>query len=257
MLIAKRQARIVSMVRAAQYVSTETLAREFDVSNETIRRDLLQLERNGVLHRVHGGAASAESRPIHEPSFERRTQLATAEKTRIGQAAAKLVRSGQTIVIDVGTTALAVAHALPADLEGTVVTNSLLVANELAGRRGLDVVVACGRLRVGDMALSNVSTTEFFSKIWADIAFVASGGLHADVGLTGYHMDEVAVRQQILLNSARSYVLADSEKFGRLANYKVADLDILTSVIADRAPEGTLATALAAAGVQVLLADQV
>lgn len=251
-LAAERHARIVEIVRSAQIVSTEDLVRELDVSGETVRRDLLTLEGRGLLTRVHGGAVTIE--PMgSEPSFEHRTQHGTAAKTRIGEAAATLVRDGQTIMLDVGTTALAVATALPADLTATVVTNSLVVAAELAGRPGLELLVSGGRVRAGDLALSGPPTAALFAKLHPDIAFLGSGGLHPEAGLTDFYLDEVHVRQTVLRNARRSYALVDAEKFGRIATYEVTDLHALTGVIVDRKPEGSLMQALTELGTEIHL----
>jgi DeoR family fructose operon transcriptional repressor len=252
-LAAERHARIVERVRSAQIVSTDALVRELRVSGETIRRDLVALENRGLLTRVHGGAASTEPTVRQEPSFEQRALLGTTAKNRIGEAAATLVRNGQIIMIDVGTTALAVARALPVDLTATVVTNSLVVATELANRPGLDVLVSGGRVRSGDLALSNATTAGFFAKVYPDIAFLGSGGLHAEAGLTDYYLDEIEPRQTVIRNARRSYVLVDAEKFGRVAGHHVCDLDALSGVIVNKKPEGALAAALAEVGAEICL----
>src|SRR5690606_35431739 len=111
------------------------------------------------------GAASTDADVSQEPPFEQRSQLATEAKERIGRAAATLVQDGQTIMLDVGTTAVAVARALPSKLKATVVTNSLVVASELADRPGLEVLICGGKVRAGDLAVSNMYATDFLATI--------------------------------------------------------------------------------------------
>ncbi|RKT87110.1 DeoR family transcriptional regulator, glycerol-3-phosphate regulon repressor [Saccharopolyspora antimicrobica] len=254
MLAVERHALITEMVRSAQIVSTDTLMRELAVSGETIRRDLVALEERGVLTRVHGGAASTEPPISQEPPVEQRRRLGAGNKNKIGRAAASLVRDGQIIMIDVGTTAVAVARALPAGLSATVLTNSLVVASELADRAELDVLVSGGRVRSGDLALSNATAAGFFAETYPDIAFLGSGGLHPEAGLTDYHLEEIAVRRTVLANAHRSYALVSSEKFGRIAGHHVCSLDQLTGVVVDTEPTGDLRNALSEAAVDVVTA---
>ncbi|WP_019634946.1 DeoR/GlpR family DNA-binding transcription regulator [Actinomadura atramentaria] len=233
MLPAERHAQIVEALRDNRVVSTEEFGRLLGVSAETVRRDLKELERRGALVRVHGGATARDGGTGEEPPFTERAGIASAAKTAIGRAAAALVRPGQTVVIDVGTTAVAVARALPAEFRGTVATCSLQVAAELAGRPGVDVLVAGGRVRAGDLACSGAQAVAFFADLHADVAFLGSGGLDAATGLTDFHLDEVATRRVILGTALRSYVLADSGKFGRVAPHRVCGFDAFDGLVTE------------------------
>ncbi|WP_263422359.1 DeoR/GlpR family DNA-binding transcription regulator [Arthrobacter sp. StoSoilB5] len=218
-------------------VSTEDLAQSLSVSNETIRRDLALLEKRGLLSRVHGGAtAPLPLPPGEEPPFAERANVAGEAKDRIGKAAATLLKPGQFIVLDVGTTALSVARSIPTDFRGTVATSSLLVAIELSNHPNLVVHVAGGRLRGGDMALSNSNAQNFFRDLHPDIAFLGSGGVDAKAGLTDYYLEEAAARKVIVQNSAVSYILADSSKFGRVARHRVSGLNELAGLITESEP---------------------
>jgi Transcriptional regulators of sugar metabolism len=242
-------------LRLSRVVSTDELARELMVSLETIRRDLVVLERRGVLSRVHGGATAPAGRMAGEEApFTERAGSAAEAKARIGRAAAGLVRSGQTIVIDVGTTAVQVARALPADFTGTVATCSLLAAAELAERPGVEVLVCGGRLRGGDLAVSNAIAEAFFADLYPDIAFLGSGGVDAAAGLTDYHLDEVAVRRVIANNATCSYVLADSSKFGRVARHRVAGVEEFAGFLTEAEPPAHLRAAIERQGGVILLA---
>jgi len=253
MLAAERRGRLTEMVRAAGAATTEDLARDLGVSTETIRRDLLALDRQGVLARVHGGATVRDPLEVdNEPPYEERTSASLASKQRIAHRAAMMVPSGSTVMIDVGTTALLVARELPRSLEATIVTSSLRVATELADRPGLQLLLSGGRVRAGDLALSNATAVEFFRQIHFDLALLGSGGIHSTAGLTDYYLDEAAVRQVIIANSRRSYALADSNKFERIAPHRVASFGEISGVIVDRAPVDPLLTALRAAGAEVI-----
>lgn len=254
MLAAERRARILDELRGTRVVSTEELARSLSVSGETIRRDLTGLEQQGLLARVHGGAALAQSRPAgEEASFAERAASEGEAKDRIGRAAAALVKPGQLIVIDVGTTAARVARALPMDLTATVATCSLLAAIELAERPNLEVLVCGGRLRGGDLALSNTIAHAFFADLNPDIAFLGSGGVDARAGFTDFHLDEALVRKTIVANAAASYVLADATKFGRVARYRVAGWPSVTGLITDQEPPASISTAITGAGGRILV----
>ncbi|MEV7010538.1 DeoR/GlpR family DNA-binding transcription regulator [Streptosporangium sp. NPDC051022] len=254
MLPAERHTRIGEALRASRVVSTDELARDLGVSAETIRRDLVLLERRGKLARVHGGATIALGQAAGEEApFPERAGTAAEAKKRIGRAAATLTHPGQTIVIDVGTTAVDVARALPLDFSGTVATCSLLVAAELSERPDVEVLVCGGRLRGGDLALSNSVAQAFFADLNPDIAFLGSGGVDAVTGLTDYYLDEIAVRRTIHRNAARSYVLADSSKFGRIARHRVAGMDEFTGLITEAEPPPSIRDAVTRGGGVIVL----
>lgn len=253
MLPVARHDAIVSLVNGAQTVSTDDPVARLGVSAETVRRDLALLEHRGALRRVHGGAASVLGRGA-EPTFTERIVIGHGAKTAIAQAAVGLIESGQTVVIDLGTTAVAVARAIPGTFQGTIVTPSLLVAIELAGRPGVDVLVSGGRVRGGDMACSNSHATALFTDLYADIAFVGSGGVDAIAGLTDYHRDEIDARRAVIRNAGRSYILADSSKLDRVAPHRVCDLDAVTGLITDAVDCPAVTAVIEGAGGVVLTA---
>jgi DeoR/GlpR family transcriptional regulator of sugar metabolism len=158
-----------------------------------------------------------------EPPYSVRVAADSAAKQRIGQLAASLVTTGQTVVFDVGTSVLAVARALPANFSGVAVTCSLVAAGALATRPGVQVLIAGGRVRPGDLAVSNAHTVAFFEEIHADVAFLGSGCVSADEGLTDFYVDEIATRCVIIANTATNYVLADSSKLGKVARIAFAE----------------------------------
>ncbi|MGB3483600.1 MAG: DeoR/GlpR family DNA-binding transcription regulator [Mycobacterium sp.] len=252
MLPVERHEAIVEAISTAPAVSTDELVRRLGVSAETVRRDLALLEERGALRRVHGGAAPVANRRGIEPSYSERAMIGHQAKVQLARVAAGLLEDGQTVVIDIGTTAVAVAQAIPRSFTGTVATPSLPVAVELADRPGIEVLLAGGRVRAGDLACSSAFTTAFFAGIYPDIALLGSGGVHAEAGLTDFHLDEIDVRRTIIANSARSYILADSSKVGQVAPYQVCDLSAVTGLITDNNTDTDVAAAIERAGGVVL-----
>ncbi|OON82858.1 DeoR/GlpR family DNA-binding transcription regulator [Streptomyces tsukubensis] len=257
MLPTERHRRISTAVERSGTISTEELAERLAVSAETVRRDLAQMERQGLLVRVRGGAATSAAVPGlsgEEAPFTERSASSPRAKTAIGRAAAELIRPGMTVVIDVGTTALQVARALPYEFRGTVVSPSLLVAAEISTRPHAEVLIPGGRLRSGDQVLSGALTVEFFTGLYADLAFLGSGGIDATAGVTDFHHEENATKRAILARAALCYVLADGDKYGRVAPHRVCGFADCAGLIADRAPDAALVEAVESAGGVVITA---
>ena len=254
MLPTQRRQAILAQVRRQSAVSADDLAREFGVSVETIRRDLRRLGEKGLLDRVYGGATRPAGRSS-EGSFAARSMRRMTAKRAIAQRAASLIEPGETVVIDVGTTALEVARALPASFEGRVLTNSVPVAMELSGRREGEILLCGGQVRHGAGACAGAPAEAFFAEFYADKAFLGSGGVHAEAGLTDYYPSEVVVRRTIIGHTAACYVLADSSKLGTIAVHRVCPLDRVTAVLTDDQGESSAHEALANAGVTVLRAS--
>jgi len=218
----------------------------------------------GALTRVHGGGTTTqmgveEEAPFtpcapQEAPFTLRASKGAPAKQTIGHLAAQLVSSGQTIILDVGTTALAVARALPISFQGVVATCSLLVAAELAKRPMIEVLVSGGRVRAGDLSLSNAQTLDFFTDLRADIAFLGSGGVSAASGITDYHLDEVATRRVIISNASRSFILADSGKLDFVAPHRVCSLAEVSGLITEGSVPASVITALERTGGTIISA---
>ena len=254
MLPTQRRQAILAQVREQAAVSAEDLSRQFAVSVETIRRDLRRLQRAGLLERVYGGAARPSGRSS-EGSFAARSGRHTERKRAIAALAASLVEPEETIVIDIGTTALEVARVLPAGFRGRVLTNSVPAAMELSGRGDIELLLCGGQIRPGDGACSGAHAEAFFAEFYADRAFLGSGGVHPEAGLTDYYPAEVVVRRTIIAHTAKSYVLADSSKLGVIAVRRVCELDQVEGVITDDAENAGAYAELAAGGARLLRAE--
>jgi DeoR family transcriptional regulator, fructose operon transcriptional repressor len=254
MLPTQRRQAILAQVRERAAVSAEDLARQFGVSVETIRRDLRSLQERGLLERVYGGATRPSGRSS-EGSFAARSVRNIERKRAIAALAASLVQPEETVVIDVGTTGLEVARALPPSFRGRVLTNSVPAAMELSARSDVELLLCGGQVRAGDGACAGAHAESFFAEFYADRAFLGSGGVHPDAGLTDYYPAEVVVRRTIIGHTAATYVLADSSKLGEIAVHRVCTLDHLTAVLTDDAENAPAFAALAAAGLTLLRAQ--
>ncbi|MFE7135694.1 DeoR/GlpR family DNA-binding transcription regulator [Streptomyces sp. NPDC057638] len=257
MLPAERHRRISALVQRVGTISTDDLADRLQVSAETVRRDLGQMERRGVLRRVRGGAASlAVVRGIggEEASYADRSASQLPAKAAIGAAAARLIQPGMTVVIDMGTTAVEIARALPADFRGIVATPSLHVAGVVAALPQAHVLLPGGRLRGGDLVLAGPQTVDFFGELNADLAFLGSGGVEPGAGVTDFHFEEIFTKKRILATSVRSYVVADGSKWGRVAGHRVCAVDAGAGIITDPSAPVELVDAVRGAGCEVIIA---
>ena len=249
----ERRLVIVERVRSRALVKPAELADELGVSIETIRRDLVALEEDGLVRRVYGGATGTTARAF-EPTFEKRLMCHRDRKMAIGRLAASLIRPDDTLILDIGTTVAELTGGLPLAYRGIVLTNSLLVANDLAGRDGIEVITSGGRVRSGDLACFGPVSEAFFRDHFADKAFMGAGGVHADMGLTDFYPDEIASRRVILEHAVERYVLADSSKLGQVAFGKVCDLAALNAVITDDHADAAAVARLEEAGLTVMIA---
>lgn len=250
----ERRLAIATAIRRQPLVRAGELAHQLGVSVETVRRDLMALENQGVLERVYGGARGVPVRTFEPPVGERRLKELAAKRA-MATLMVSMLSPGNTVILDVGTSVGEVARQIPWDFRGRILTPSLPVAAALDGHEGVEVLVSGGQVRRGDMALSGRQAERFVGDFYVDKAVLGSGGVHALAGLTDYYPAEVAVRQVILGHAAESYVLADATKVGHVALCKVCDLREVTAVVTDSRVTPEALAELEAAGATVLVAD--
>lgn len=232
MLPTERRLKILKEIQIGGLVSADRLGELFNVSLETVRRDLRDLEREGLLQRVYGGAVGPEVRTT-EVAFEQRRIEHRDRKRLIAETAVAMVQSGETIFIDAGSTCLEFARALAPDWSGRVLTDSLLVAIELSSRPNAEVILTGGQVRSGNLSCSGPYGMALHEEFYVAQAFVGAGGVHPDAGLTDYHPGEGSLRRQWLKRAAAFYVLADSAKLGVIAPYWVAPIEEVTALVTD------------------------
>ena len=226
-----RHSEILTIAREAGKVTVEGLATHFNVTAQTIRRDLGELCDVGQLTRVHGGAMIPSG--VIALGYEDRRSLASQEKDAIARMVAQQIPDGVSIFMNIGTTTEAVARALLKHRNLMVITNNLNVANILATSPNSEVIVAGGILRRADGALVGDVTAEFIGQFKVDYAIIGSAAVDPDGSLLDYDFREVRVAQAIIKNARKSYLVADHTKFKMVAPVRIASLADLDGFFTD------------------------
>lgn len=248
----ERQQEILRLAREAGRVEVVLLAERFQVTAETVRRDLTALDRSGLLRRVHGGAVPA-GRLGFEPDLTAREATAAGEKDRIAAAALAEVPAGGSVILDAGSTVARLAAALPVETALTVVTHALPIAARLADHTGIDLHLVGGRVRHRTRAAVDAWALRSYAEIHADVLFLATNGFTAEGGLTTPDLAEAAVKRAAIAAARRVVLLADSAKAGqeRFARFgSFAEVDLL---ITDTGLAPAHKAAIEAAGTEVAL----
>jgi DeoR/GlpR family transcriptional regulator of sugar metabolism len=247
-----RRALIEERVLDAGEVEFGALASELGVSEMTIRRDIDVLEERGILRRVAGGAIAFAGRG-NEPPYRARALAAVGEKQDIAAGIVGLLHRRETVIVDSGSSALAVARAIRGRaLNLTVVTPSLLAALELADDPGTDVVLLGGRLRQGELSLIGSDTLEGLGRYNCDTFVMGIAGLDAVKGASDYHQEEAAVKRAGIDAANRVIVAADASKLGSVYLARVAPLTALDILVTDGADDHPTILAAKKAGVEVV-----
>lgn len=259
MYATERQQIIATLVADVGRVSVVDLSERFDVTTETVRRDLAALETSGHVRRVHGGAVALDRASTREPSLSERREQHGGAKTAVGRAAMRAFGEAfrGSVYLDAGTTTAAVATELArrsdaSDLD--VVTHSLAIANDLAAATLGSLTVIGGRVRGLTVAAVGADTVHAIESLRPDIAIIGTNGISAEFGLSTPDGDEAAVKRAIVRSARRVIVVADADKFDRELLVGFAALDDIDVLVTDEAPTGELAAALAAAAVEVWVA---
>lgn len=253
MYAAERQQRIVAEARRAGRVEVTALADSLGVAAETVRRDLTALERRGSLRRVHGGAIPVERLEV-EPTLATRSGRLTEVKRRIAARALDELPGGGSIILDAGSTALAVAEMLPPDIDLTVVTNSLAAATVLSTHPGITLYVLGGRVRGTTGAAVGDWATGALADVTVDIAILGTNGLSVARGLTTPDQSEALVKRAMVGAARRCVLLTDSSKAGDDHLHRFAQLTDIDLVITDTDLDDDVAAEIRAAGPEVVTA---
>jgi DeoR family fructose operon transcriptional repressor len=255
-LPAGRKAQLAAYVAETGQVTVGELAERFGVSIDTVRRDLDQLSADGVLVRTYGGAVSLSTISRTDRAVDQRLTLQEQEKEKIATLAAALVQDGSTIMINGGTTTLALARELRQHRDLTVATNNLLVPGALPPSAIRDIYFFGGAVR--SMTLATIGPVSFRGNggaeldISCDLALIGVGAIDADAGYTTSNLAEAAMMQEMIARAARVAILADTSKFGRRLFATVSELGSADYLITDAMPPPALRDALTAAGVELI-----
>jgi DeoR/GlpR family transcriptional regulator of sugar metabolism len=228
MLTTERKALILDRIRKGGRLVAKEFAEEFSLSEDTVRRDLRDMAAEGLLTRVHGGAL-----PIQPdlPDFTARRGVASSEKQRLGGKAAQMIKPGQIIFLDGGTTNAELARALPKTFVFTVVTHSPTIAAELEHHPTAEVVLIGGRLYKHSMVAVGAVASAAISAIRPDIFFLGATALHPRHGFSTGDFEEAAIKRQVAAQSAETWILATKEKLDAASPVTIMPLEAATGVV--------------------------
>lgn len=251
---AKRHDQLLELLVENEAASVSELASRLGVSEVTMRRDLLQLEADGYLKRVHGGAVRAGGRSFGRP-YRLREGSAVQRKQAIAAAAAELVCSGDAIALDGGSTVTLMINYLGHVNNLTIVTANLRTAWEVSQARALakplKLIIAGGSVRPDELSVSGMSALEQCRNLRVDMAFIGVAGVEVHAGFTDYDYDDAAVKRAIIQGARRVVALADSSKIGVQTLAVVADLPQVDLLITDDAADPSAVVGLEQAGLHV------
>jgi len=248
-----RQSQIVDLVRQEGYVTVETLAERFQVTPQTIRRDISLLQDRALLRRFHGGVTAPGS--VENFAYSTRQVLCLEEKRRIARLAARQVPDNASLFLNIGTTTEEVARALLGHRGLRVITNNINVANILYSNASCEVIVAGGVVRARDGGIVGEATLDFVRQFKVDVGIIGISGIDGDGTLLDYDYREVRVARAIIDNSRQVFLVADHTKFGRNAMVRLASIGEVHALFTDRTPPAPFGEAIAATSCRVHVAD--
>jgi DeoR/GlpR family transcriptional regulator of sugar metabolism len=251
MLTSQRKKAILDALRRDGQVLANELSARFEVSEDTVRRDLRELAAEGLLQRVHGGALPASPAVA---SFARRQEMESDAKRRIARCAAEMIAPGQVVIVDGGTTSALLVEQLPADLAATIVTHSPSVAVALAEHASIEVVLIGGRLYKHSIVTVGAAAVEAMSHVNADLYFMGVTGVHPGAGLSTGDFEEAHVKRALAARAAETVVLASAAKLNAASAYRIGGIELAQTIIVERDTDAKLTDPLEAAGIGVLRA---
>ena len=229
MLREERQSYILNQVTLHNKVRTTDICAALNVSLDTVRRDLTELEKEGKLEKVHGGAISTS---FHYP-FQQLEVYARDKKQAIAQKALHLIKDGMVVLFGGGTVMLELARVIPENLRGTIFTVSPLVALEIAQRSTVEVLLIAGRLARNSYICTGSSVVRQLSEIQADLCFLGTNGLTLKEGITDHDWEVVQVKKSMIQSAKKTAVLTISEKLDTVHKLQVCNLNSIDYLITE------------------------
>ena len=249
MLTNTRKQYILEALTRDGEVTAKGLSQALGLSEDTIRRDLRDMAQEGLLQRVYGGALPASPAVV---DFAGREEILTESKIAIGRAAAAMIKDGQVVILDGGTTAVQVARHLPKNLQATMVTHSPNIAMELLNYPQIEIVLIGGRLFKHSIVSVGAAAIEAIRHIRADIYFMGVTGIHAKEGLSTGHLEEAYIKHALCKQAAETFVLASREKIGAASQYVVTALANVSGMIVEEAVSDDVLAPFVALGLTVI-----
>lgn len=248
---AERQKKMMEYIEANTSAQIHELAEKFHVSEATVRRDLDDLDQQGALKRTHGGAIKVDRSTAYESMYSEKIGQMLEEKHRIANSAAQMVHTGDTVLIDSGTTTFFIAQALSHHENLTIITNDLYIAYQTPLHPSSTLIVTGGTRRQGRQELVGTVTENFIRDTHVDIAFIGVDGIDLTGGATNANFAEVGVKRLMLEAAARGVIVADHSKFGRIALARICDIKEASLILTDTGIDGDMLTRLKKLGVQM------
>jgi DeoR family transcriptional regulator, glycerol-3-phosphate regulon repressor len=248
-----RHTDILDIARQRGRVDVEGLAASFDVTPQTIRKDLNDLCDRHLLQRIHGGAVYPSG--VANFAYDSRRTLAADSKQLIGAAAARLIPDNSSIILNIGTTTEQVALALRRHQGIMVITNNINVANILRDAPSAEVVIAGGLVRHSDGGIMGEATVDFIKQFKVDFAVIGASAIDRDGTILDYDFREVKVSQAIIEHARQTILVADSLKFERTAPVRIASLAMVDIFVTDAPPPAEIASICADNDVQLIVAE--
>ncbi|MFA5665211.1 DeoR/GlpR family DNA-binding transcription regulator [Castellaniella sp.] len=249
-----RQIQLLKILHGTGACSLETLAHELGVTVQTVRRDVQRLAEAHLLVRFHGGARLPNS-TIENIAYQQRAQLNAGRKERIAQAIAREIPNDCSLIINIGTTAEAIARALIHHTGLRVITNNMNVAYTLGPQPGCEIILAGGSVRSRDYGIVGEATVEFIRQFRVDVALIGISGIEEDGTLRDYDFREIKVAQAIMQSARAVWLAADASKFHRPAMVRLGELADIDRLFTDAQPPAPFPDLLEAAGVDCMIAS--
>lgn len=245
---------ILELVNERSFVTIEELARHFDVTPQTIRRDINQLDESNLLRRYHGGAGALTS-TVNIAYADRKIRN-LEEKQRIADAVATRIPDHSSLFINIGTTTETIARALLQHQGLTIITNNLHVASIMSSKDDFNVIIAGGAVRNRDGGIIGEATVDFVRQFKVDFAVIGISGIDDEGELLDFDYQEVRVAQAIIENSRQIFLAADHSKFGRNAMIRLGNIRQATHLFTDREPPARVIDVMNEHGVKLILSGE-
>lgn len=251
MFAEERKREIQKLLQAQGKVKTLALAELFEVSEPTIRRDINEMEEQGLLIRTHGGAIALDTAE-KEPSFVEKSDRLQKEKEQIGRIAAAMIHDGDTVVMDTGTTTLMIARHMQAE-NVTVVTNSLDIAYELENKPNVEILITGGVIRWNTRAMVGPVADSALDRFRVDLAFIGANAVSIENGITTPNVGEADIKRKMIRVARKTFLVLDHTKFDRTTFSRIADLSEISGIITDPGVSNDIVRRYEQADVSIIL----
>ena len=242
---------LLRFIEASKHVSVSSICEQFNISEATARRDLDTLSEQGKIQRVHGGAIALRNPPPENPVYQRLTNQAENKK-RIGMATAKLIEPGETVFLGSGTTVLEVAKCIEDRKDLTVITNSLLVINQLISYQNITLIDLGGLVRSSELSMIGHIAEDTLEGLYADKVIIGIHGIDLEQGLTNHYLPETVTDRKILKMGRKIIVVVDHTKCGVISTAHVAPISVIDTLVTDTEAPQEFVKAVGNSGVTVI-----